>query len=97
MRTAPESSALGTNPRTADLGDERPIFGAVAARGKDHGARQVQVGQAGGDLEPVEIRQLDVEQHQIGLQLLRRSDCCMTVAGLTDHVEALGLEQAAAR
>ena len=94
MRTAPESSALGTNPRTAGFGEGPPVFGWVAAGGQDHGGRHSQGGQTCGDLEAVKIRQLHVEQDQVRLKLLRRRDRLVTVTGLADDVEALGLEQA---
>ena len=46
-----------------------------------------------GDREAVEVREVDVEQHEIGVQLPRRRDPAGAVRRLADHVVALRLEQ----
>ena len=93
MRAAPESSALGTNPRTAASVTSGPYSAELRLEVRITAEGSPRRGQPGGDLEAVEIWQLHVEQHEVGLELLRRRDGRLTVAGLADHVEALGFEQ----
>ena len=81
------------NPRTS----QRSRTGPRSARsrlevstiaGPDPLARQ-----AGGDLDSVDVRELNVEQHHVRAQLLYGAQRGLAVLGLADHVEALRLEQ----
>jgi hypothetical protein len=47
------------------------------------------------DREAVEVRELDIEQEDVGLQFHRGSDGSRPVSGLADDGEARGLEQRA--
>ena len=74
---SPESSArelrLGDEPARAALRDEWTEVRRVAARGQ-HDPRSASVpGQPGSDFEPVEVGELDVEEHDVGSQLLALS------------------------
>ncbi len=46
------------------------------------------------DLEAVEVREVDVEQDDLWLELLRQPDGAGAVLGLADDVESFGLQQA---
>ena len=46
-----------------------------------------------GDREPGRVRELEVEQHEVGRAAARGGDAGGGVRGLADHGEALGLEQ----
>ena len=46
-----------------------------------------------GDLEAVEVREVDVEQHQVGMQPTGLHDRRRAVRRLADDVVALGLQQ----
>src|SRR5262249_58622493 len=45
------------------------------------------------DLEPIDVRELDVEQDDLRLELARGGHCRLAVFGLADDLEALVLEQ----
>ena len=47
-----------------------------------------------GDLEPVDVRQLDVEENDIRFEPERRGDPGLAVAGGSDDGESVGLEHA---
>src|SRR4051812_18594218 len=64
---------------------------AVTARRQDHEWGAEHAGDARSDVEAVEVREVDVQQHQIGMELPCRSDGAHAVRGLTDHVEPLAL------
>jgi len=76
----------------AALANLRAEIRLVAGRGQHH-RRAALAGELLRHLEPVEIRQLDVEQHHVGLELTRRGKRRPAVLRLADDVEALGLEQ----
>ena len=94
-RLARRARSLGTNPLAplARSGPPSPTSrGWRSARPRARRRRSVSLR---GDLESVEVRELDVEQDQVGAQPLapRRSPCA--VARLADHLVAVGLEQQA--
>ena len=89
---APESSALGTKPRAPERATSGPKSdesrletSTIAGSGA--------VGEARGDVEAVDVGQLDVEQHELRAQALGLGDAGRAVGGLADDVEPLGLEQ----
>ena len=89
---APESSAFGTNPRAP----ERATSGPKSDESRLETSTMcgpVAVGQPRGDVEAVDVGQLDVEQHEIGPQAARLLDPGGAVGSLADHVEPLRLEQ----
>jgi hypothetical protein len=50
-------------------------------------------GQPGGYFEPVQIRKLDIKQHQLGPQPGRLGQRCFAVGCLADHVEPVSLQE----
>ena len=89
---APESSALGTNPRaplratSGPKSDESRLETSTMSGPLPFVRRR-------GDVEAVDVRQLDVEQHEVGPQAARLGDAGGAVGGLADDVEALRLQQ----
>jgi hypothetical protein len=47
-----------------------------------------------GDLEAIEVRQLDIYERQVGSGLRGGEDAGAAIRGLSDHVVAAGLEHA---
>ena len=81
-QTAPQALATSETlaPRSACLEIRSwPAAGAAA--------------QAPGDLDPVEVRQADVEQHDLWAKPLDGFQPFGAGAALADHVEAVGFEQ----
>jgi hypothetical protein len=64
---------LGHESAGAGAGDERSEVGRVAA-GYEHDVGPVAVGQLAGDLEAVDVRQLDVEEDEVGPEPLGLCD-----------------------
>src|SRR5436190_1519279 len=85
--------ALGDEASGAASGYERAEVGRVAAGGQDHGRSAVVGRDPLGDLEAVEVREVDVEKHQIRVQAAGLHDGRRAVRSLADHVVALGLQQ----
>src|SRR5204862_5553320 len=56
--------------------------------------RTFEPGQPPGDLEAVEIGHVDVEQHDVGTELLREAQRAVPVLGFADDVEIIALEEA---
>ena len=90
---SPDSSALGTNPRAPERVTSGPksepsrletriTVGALAAPGEPR-----------GDVEAVDVGELDVEQHDLGVQPAGLGQRLGAVSGFADHVETLGFEQ----
>src|SRR5215218_82724 len=82
------------------FGDEAPNapdraeLGEVAARGEhDHRAESVGGGQAPGDLDPVDVGQVHVEQHDVRQEAPDSLERRLAVLGLPHHVVPLALEQ----
>ena len=69
-----ERSALGMKPSAELRGHQRPEIGSVEARGEDHPRCRVEIGKPLRDLEAVEVRQLHVDERQIGAVCLRLLD-----------------------
>src|SRR4051794_28294082 len=73
--------------------DEGAEVRAVPARAQ-HDRRAVAVGgQPGGDLEAVDVGEIDVEQEDVWAQLVGAFDRAQAVRGLSDDVVALDLQQ----
>ena len=72
--TSPVSSALVTKPRAPDSATSEPKSRAVPARREDDRRLRAGLPQARGDLEPVDVGQLDVEQQDVRGELERRGD-----------------------
>src|SRR5579872_4282448 len=62
--------------------DERPVVRAVAARGKDHRGRALELREPLGYLEAVDVGELNVEQDQLGAALTHRVDAFDPGSGL---------------
>ena len=90
---SPDSSALGTKPRAPEPGHERAEVGRVAARDEDDDRAVVVAREPGGDVEAVDVGQLDVEQDDLRLEPSGLGQRGRAVRRLSDHVEALGLEK----
>ena len=94
---APESSALGTKPQAPDVVTSGPKsepsrLEVMITTGCSVVARDLRA-----DVEAVRVGQLDVEQHDLRPQPAALRDRRGAVGGLTDDLEALGLEHACAR
>src|SRR5439155_3917627 len=84
---------LRHEPDRARLLDERAEVGRVPARGQDHRRRAaVRPRQPARDLEAVEVRQLHVEEDDVGSKLSYGLDRRLAVSRLADDVELPGLE-----
>src|SRR3989442_4654597 len=73
--------------------DAAPVVGSVPDRRENHERRVLELQQELGDLEAVEIGKLDVEENEIGLELLGGLQRGGPVLGLADDRIPLGLEQ----
>src|SRR4051794_21192112 len=73
--------------------DERPEVGAAEGRRQDHLERQIETREPLGDLEPVDVGQLNIEQHQVRTVLQRPFDGAGAGFCLRDHRESMALEQ----
>ena len=93
QESRPRQLGFRNEPSRPAALDERPEVGAVAARDEDDRRPAAAVRQAGGNLEAVDVRKLDVEEHELRRELGGSSKRGRTVLGLADHLEALGLEQ----
>ena len=94
---AAESSALGRNPEAGARREAGTVVAAVPAGGQ-HDRRGVLVaGELLGDLEPVEVGQLHVQQDEVGAQRSRGCDGAQAVLRLADDVVPLELEEPACR
>ena len=89
---APESSALGTKPRAPERATSGPKSDESRLETSTI-AGPAAVGEPRGDVEAVDVGQLDVEQHEVGAQALGLGDPGRAVGRLADDVEPLGLEQ----
>src|SRR6266542_734965 len=73
--------------------DQVAVVGRVAARDQHDRRRTAVRTEPSGDLEAVDVGELDVEEHQVGMELGRLRERFGAVGGLPDDREALGLEQ----
>ena len=83
-------TACNRGARLIDFGD-RPICWI------GQGRRVVGAGEARGDVEAVDVRELHVEQHHLRAQPARLGDRLRAVGGLAHDVEPLGFEEYARR
>src|SRR5450755_2021088 len=74
--------------------DERPVVRAVAAGGKDHRGRALELRELLGHLEAVDVGKLNVEQDQLGAALTHCVDAFDPSSGLINR-EAFRLKQRA--
>src|SRR4051812_47887362 len=79
-------------PAAADKGTE---VRAVAARCEHDLRVGLHAGEARRHVESVDVRQVHVEEHELGLELGGGLQAGRAALGLPDHLEALGLEQQA--
>jgi hypothetical protein len=90
--------ALGDEAPGAALSHERAEVGAVTARGQNHGGLgPVLARQPRRHLEPVEVRQLYVEEHHVRVELLRLLEGSDPIFCLADDLETFGLKEGAGR
>jgi hypothetical protein len=74
-------------------GDEPAEVVAVQARGEDRADGRVEAAEPLRDLEAVEVRELDVQQDDVGPVLPRGPDAADAGLGLRDDDEAVALEE----
>src|SRR4051812_20312399 len=86
---------LGLRDEAACAGaaHERAEVRGVAAGHEDHGRRIGMPGDPGRDVEAVDVGELHVEQHELGLEPTGLFDRAGPIHRLADDVEALALEQ----
>src|SRR5436305_11180804 len=84
---------LGHEPSGPGGLDQRTEVSAVTTGDQDHHGTWLIVAHTAGDLEAVDVRQLDVEQDQVGSERPALLDRRAPVLSLADDVEALRLEQ----
>ena len=90
---APDSSAFAMKPRAPGFGDQRPEVARLAARGQHDLRHRVEPGRPRRDFEAVDVRELDVEQHDLGREPPDRRQRRLAVRRFADDDEALRLEQ----
>src|SRR6478672_1709742 len=73
--------------------EERPEVGRVEARGEDHGRRGRERPELLGDREPVEVRELDVDDREVGRMRLCGPDALGAGCSLGHDDEAAALQQ----
>ncbi len=71
---SPVSSALVTKPRAPDSATSGPKSEPSRLDARTIARPRTGLAQPRGDLEPVDVRQLDVEQHDVRCELERRGD-----------------------
>ena len=82
--------------RAAGVVSRRDAVRCGRARGDEHHRRRVRLTRETlGNLEAVQIRELHVQENNRGLKACNRGDRRLAVRRLTDHREALRLEQRA--
>ena len=84
---------LGHEAARAAARDQLRRVRPVAARGEDDRGRVAVAGEPRGDVEAVEVGELDVEQDDVRAQPARLGERGRAVGGLADDLVALGLEQ----
>ena len=95
VSAAPESSPFGMKPRAPQRCTSGPKSEQSRLDVRTTAGAPSTLGDARRDVEAVEVREVDVEQHEVGVQLAGRSDGAEAVRRLADHVEALALQQEA--
>ena len=85
--------ALGNEASRSALGHERSEVRSVAARREDDDWPVAVPGQPRGNLEAVEIGQLDVEENKIGMKLLRAAKRGDSVVRFAHDLEPFGCEK----
>jgi hypothetical protein len=78
-------------------GQSAPERGDVAARDEDDRGRDAVGRESLRHRKPVEVRQMDVEQHDLRTQFRRGGDRGRSVFGFADHLEISRLEECARR
>jgi len=82
-------------PVGAAARDEGAELARVAARGEHDLGVHVVAADLRSDVEPVEVREVDVEQDDVGVQVARGLQAVAPSIALADDVEAVVLEQQA--
>ena len=90
--TSPVSSAFVTKPRAPDSATSEPKSEPSRLEASTIAVRDPALAQPRGDLEPVDVRQLDVEQHDVGRQTKRLLHRGLAVARGPDDREPVRLE-----
>ena len=85
----PREVALGDKAERAAGGDQPAVLPGVPARDKHDVEPAVGGEKAGRDLESIDVRQLDVEQDELGVELLDEHERRRARFRLPDDVEAL--------
>lgn len=76
-------------------GDQLSEVGPVEARGQDHLRRSLGCPQSLGEFEPVEVRQLHIDDRQVRRVLPRRAQSLAAVSGFGDDDETGPFEELA--
>src|SRR4051794_34063214 len=84
---------LRHEPARAGAADERAEVGGAAAGDEDHGRGIRFPGDAGRDVEAVDVGKLHVQQHELGLEATGLLDRAGPVHRLADDVEAFALQE----
>jgi hypothetical protein len=85
------SSALATKPRPSDSATSGPKSAPSLVDARTIAAAEL-APQPRRDLEPVDVRQLDVEEHDIWFEAERLGESRLAVARGSDEGEAVGLQ-----
>src|SRR5215469_6324605 len=85
----PRQLALGDEPAHRAPGQPPPVGGNTPGGYEHHRWRITRPSQAFGNLEPVDVRQLDIKQHDAGTKQSDRGERRRAITRLADHVEAL--------
>ena len=89
---SPESSALGTNPHAPDVVTSGPKSEPSRLEVMITVGCSAYAGDLLADVEPVDVGQLDVEQHHLGPQAAALVQRARPVDRLADDLEPLGLQ-----
>ena len=84
---------MGTNPRAPERVTSGPKSEPSRLETRITVGRVGAAGEPRGDVEAVDVGQLYVEQHDLGVEPAGLGQRLGSVSGLADHVEALGFEQ----
>ena len=93
---APESSRLRDEPARSARLDQRAEVHGIAAR-REHDRRRVEIAALDADVEAGHVRELDVEEHDVGAEAAQRREAGCAVHGLADDREPVRLENRACR
>jgi hypothetical protein len=68
------------------------VVGALPTRGQYNSGGRPTAGEALRDLEPIDAGELNVEQHNVWMQLVHSLQCRLAIGSLACHLEPLRIE-----